>query len=451
MGRYFGTDGFRGVAGVTLTADSAFRVGRYLGYYLKKGSASQRVKVAIGKDTRISSYMLEYAMAAGLSASGADVYLLHVTTTPCVSYATLTDGFDAGVMITASHNPYYDNGIKIIDENGEKLGDEISALIEDYLDGKTEELPMASGIDIGKIHDYYSGRNRYTGYLISLASNSYKGMKIGIDAANGSAFTIARSVFSALGAEVHSIGDEPNGVNVNDGCGSTHPEQLCALVREKGLDVGFAFDGDGDRCIAVDSRGNVVDGDKIIYVLAARLKRLGMLSGNTVVATVISNGGFIQSLKNMGIEVVTTQVGDRFVYEKMCELGAPLGGEQSGHIIIRKYATTGDGILTAIMLAEEICDTKTPLYDLVKEVITYPQKNVSVRVKDKAAAMRDQELLHLIDALRSEIGDGGRLLVRESGTEPKIRLTVESESDEICDKHISALIDLLEKRGYIDE
>ena len=450
MGRYFGTDGFRGVAGVTLTADSAFRVGRYLGYYLKKGSASQRVKVAIGKDTRISSYMLEYAMAAGLSASGADVYLLHVTTTPCVSYATLTDGFDAGVMITASHNPYYDNGIKIIDENGEKLGDEISALIEDYLDGKTEELPMASGIDIGKIHDYYSGRNRYTGYLISLASNSYKGMKIGIDAANGSAFTIARSVFSALGAEVHSIGDEPNGVNVNDGCGSTHPEQLCALVREKGLDVGFAFDGDGDRCIAVDSRGNVVDGDKIIYVLAARLKRLGMLSGNTVVATVISNGGFIQSLKNMGIEVVTTQVGDRFVYEKMCELGAPLGGEQSGHIIIRKYATTGDGILTAIMLAEEICDTKTPLYDLVKEVITYPQKNVSVRVKDKAAAMRDQELLHLIDALRSEIGDGGRLLVRESGTEPKIRLTVESESDEICDKHISALIDLLEKRGYID-
>ena len=451
MGRYFGTDGFRGEAGVTLTADRAFRVGRYLGYYLKKGSASQRVKVAIGKDTRISSYMLEYAMAAGLSASGADVYLLHVTTTPCVSYVTLTDGFDAGVMITASHNPYYDNGIKIIDEKGEKLGDEIAALIEDYLDGKTEDLPMASGIDLGKIHDYYSGRNRYTGYLILLASNSYKGIKIGIDAANGSAFTIARSVFSALGAEVHSIGDEPNGINVNDGYGSTHPEQLCALVRERGLDVGFAFDGDGDRCIAVDSKGNVVDGDKIIYALAARLKRLGMLSGNTVVATVISNGGFIQSLKNMGIEVVTTQVGDRFVYEKMRELGAPLGGEQSGHIIIRKYATTGDGILTAIMLAEEICDTKTPLYELVKEVITYPQKNASVRVKDKCAAMRDSELLRLIDSLRSEIGDGGRLLVRESGTEPKIRLTVESESDEACDKHISALIDLLEKRGYIDE
>ena len=451
MGRYFGTDGFRGEAGVTLTAGRAFRVGRYLGYYLKKGSASQRVKVAIGKDTRISSYMLEYAMAAGLSASGADVYLLHVTTTPCVSYVTLTDGFDAGVMITASHNPYYDNGIKIIDEKGEKLGDDVAALIEDYLDGKTEELPMASGIDLGKIHDYYSGRNRYTGYLISLASNSYKGMKIGIDAANGSAFTIARSVFSALGAEVHSIGDEPNGINVNDGCGSTHPEQLCAMVRERGLDVGFAFDGDGDRCIAVDSKGNVVNGDKIIYALAARLKRLGMLSGNTVVATVISNGGFIQSLKNMGIEVVTTQVGDRFVYEKMRELGAPLGGEQSGHIIIRKYATTGDGILTSIMLAEEICDTKTPLYELVKEVITYPQKNASVRVKDKSAAMRDSELLRLIDALGSEIGDGGRLLVRESGTEPKIRLTVEAESDEICDKHISALIDLLEKRGHIDE
>ena len=451
MGRYFGTDGFRGEAGVTLTADRAFRVGRYLGYYLKKGCMSQRVKVAIGKDTRISSYMLEYAIAAGLAASGADVYLLHVTTTPCVSYTTLTDGFDAGVMITASHNPYYDNGIKIIDKKGEKLGDEVAALIEDYLDGKTEEPQMARGINLGKIHDYYSGRNRYTGYLISLASNSYKGMKIGIDAANGSAFTIARSVFSALGAEVHSIGDEPSGVNVNDGCGSTHPERLCALVREKELDVGFAFDGDGDRCIAVDSMGNLVNGDKIIYALAARLKRLGMLSGNTTVATVMSNGGFIQSLKNMGIEVVTTQVGDRFVYEKMCELGAPLGGEQSGHIIIRKYATTGDGILTAIMLAEEICDTKTPLYDLVKEVITYPQKNASVRVKDKAAAMRDPELLRFIDALRSEIGDGGRLLVRESGTEPKIRLTVEAESDEACDKYISALIDLLEKRGHIDE
>lgn len=451
MGKYFGTDGYRGEAGVTLTAEKAFRTGRYLGYYLKKNEENKKVRVTIGKDTRLSSYMLEYSMAAGLAASGADVYLLHVTTTPCVSYVTLTDGFDAGVMITASHNPYYDNGIKIIDSEGEKLKDEVAELIERYIDTPTDEIPMAKGADVGKIHDYYSGRNRYVGYLISLAASSYKGLRIGIDAANGSAFAISRAVFSALGATVYSIGDDPSGVNVNDKCGSTHPEQLCRLVREKNLDVGFAFDGDADRCIAVDSDGNVADGDKIMYVLASRLKRLGMLPCNTVVATVMSNSGFIQSLAAQGIEVVSTQVGDRFVYEKMQKIGASLGGEQSGHIIIKKYATTGDGILTAIMLTEELCDTKSPLCELTKDILIYPQQTVSVRVKNKSAAIRDTELLLLADALRRDKIGCGRLLLRESGTEPKVRITAESENDEICSICVNALVDILRKRGHIDE
>ena len=450
MGKYFGTDGFRGEAGITLTADQAFRVGRYLGYHLRK-STGVRPRVTIGKDTRLSSYMLEYAIASGLASSGADVYVLHVTTTPCVSYVTLTDGFDCGVMITASHNPYYDNGIKIIDRRGEKLDDRTAELIEAYIDGECEEIPWAIGESIGKIHDYYSGRNRYVGYLIALASNSYKGMRIGLDAANGSAFAISRAVFSALGAEVHAIGDEPSGTNVNDGCGSTHPERLAELVRERGLDVGFAFDGDADRCIAVDGNGNQVNGDKIMYVLAARLKRLGMLSGDTVIATVMSNGGFISSAAQMGVRVETTQVGDRFVYEKMQKLNASLGGEQSGHIIIRKYATTGDGILSAIMLAEEIRDTKKSLAELTAGVTDYPQQAASVRVRNKAQVMQDADFLALADGIRAEVAPCGRVLVRESGTEPKIRIMVEAESINICQKHVDTLLDFSASRGYIDE
>lgn len=450
MGKYFGTDGFRGEAGVTLTAEKAFLIGRYLGYYLKE-SNGKRPRVSIGKDTRISSYMLEYAISAGLAASGADVYLLHVTTTPCVSYVTTTDGFDCGVMITASHNPFSDNGIKIIDSHGEKLSDKAAELIERYIDGECPEIPLANGMDIGKIHDYYTGRNRYIGYLISLASSSYKGMRIGIDAANGSAFAIARSVFSALGAEVHSVGDEPNGVNVNDGCGSTAPEKLCTLVKERGLDVGFAFDGDADRCIAIDENGNVIDGDKIMYVLALRLKRLGMLAHGKVVATIMSNGGFAKSLTKLGISTEITQVGDRFVYERMQQIGANLGGEQSGHIIIRKYATTGDGMLTAIMLAEEMCDTKSTLAELTKDVTLYPQISKSVRVKDKSKAASDPELLALYKLLRAEVGDGGRVLMRESGTESKIRIMVEAENEKTCNGYIDRVLSLLRERGHIDE
>ena len=452
MGKYFGTDGFRGEAGITLTAEKAYKTGRYLGYHLKHTTKNNtKPRVAIGKDTRLSSYMLEYAIASGLAASGADVYLLHVTTTPCVSYVTLTDGFDCGVMITASHNPYYDNGIKIIDRKGEKLNDEIAAMIEEYIDTERDELPLANSSDIGKIHDHYSGRNRYIAYLISLASNSYKGMRIGIDAANGSAFAIARSVFSALGAQIYAIGDEPNGTNVNEECGSTHPERLSRLVKKEGLDIGFAFDGDADRCIAVDNLGNLIDGDKIMYVLAARLKRLGMLGSGTVVATVMSNGGCIKSIESLGAKVEKTQVGDRFVYERMQEIGANLGGEQSGHIIIRKYATTGDGILTAIMLAEEITDTRSTLAELTKDVITFPQLCVSVRVKDKHLAIKDNELKALAERQRSELGEGLRVMIRESGTEPKIRIMVESQSNEICQKCIDEILTLLRNRGHTDE
>ena len=450
MGKYFGTDGFRGEAGITLTAEQAFRTGRYLGYHLNKQS-QEKVKVVIGKDTRLSSYMLEYAIASGLAASGADVYLLHVTTTPCVSYVTVTDGFDCGVMITASHNPYHDNGIKIIDAKGEKLTDATAELIEEYIDGIVGEIPYSSGTEIGKIHDYYSGRNRYIAYLISLASNSYKGLRIGIDSANGSAFAISRAVFSALGAQIYAIADEPNGTNVNVECGSTNPQKLAKLVKEKRLDIGFAFDGDADRCIAVDSDGNIADGDKIMYVLASRLKRLGMLANNTIVATVMSNGGFIKSADNLGLDVETTQVGDRFVYEKMQECGASLGGEQSGHIIIRKYATTGDGILTAIMLTEELKDTKSTLKALTKDVITYPQMTVSVRVKDKAKAINDPEIKALTARIRTETEECGRLILRESGTEPKVRIMLEAQSEQVCQKYVNEIVNVLSSRGHIDE
>ena len=450
MGKYFGTDGFRGEAGITLTAEQAFRTGRYLGYHLNKQS-QEKVKVVIGKDTRLSSYMLEYAIASGLAASGADVYLLHVTTTPCVSYVTVTDGFDCGVMITASHNPYHDNGIKIIDAKGEKLTDATAELIEKYIDGIVGEIPYSTGTEIGKIHDYYSGRNRYIAYLISLASNSYKGLRIGIDSANGSAFAISRAVFSALGAQIYAIADEPNGTNVNVECGSTNPQKLAKLVKEKRLDIGFAFDGDADRCIAVDSDGNIADGDKIMYVLASRLKRLGMLANNTIVATVMSNGGFIKSADNLGLDVETTQVGDRFVYEKMQECGASLGGEQSGHIIIRKYATTGDGILTAIMLTEELRDTKSTLKALTKDVITYPQMTVSVRVKDKAKAINDPEIKALTARIRTETGECGRLILRESGTEPKVRIMLEAQSEQVCQKYVNEIVNALSSRGHIDE
>ncbi len=454
MGKYFGTDGFRGESGVDLTSEHAFRIGRYLGYYLRHEvvvNEARRARVLIGKDTRLSSYMLEYAIASGLASSGADVYLLHVTTTPSVSYVTVREGFDLGIMITASHNPFSDNGIKIIDCKGKKLGDEITDKIEEYLDTQVPHLPFSNGADVGRIYDYYAGRNGYIGRLISLAAGSYKGLRIGIDAANGAAFAIARSVFAALGAEIHTIADEPNGMNINYMCGSTHPEALSKLVKEQGLDVGFAFDGDADRCIAMNEHGETVDGDGIMYILARRMVRKGRLPQKKIVATVMSNAGLSASLEDEGIDVDITKVGDRFVYERMQEAGATLGGEQSGHIIISDLSATGDGILTALMITEEIIDTGMLLGELCRGLTLYPQRNESVRVRDKSAAANDEVLRDFIDETIHKSTGKIRLLVRESGTEPKIRVMVEAESVDICDRIISEIMTLLKMRGHTDD
>lgn len=458
--KYFGTDGFRGEANMNLTSMQAYKVGRFLGWYYSSqlsgcDKVGYRPKIVIGKDTRRSSYMLEYSIVAGITASGADAYMLHVTTTPSVSYVTRQDDFDCGIMITASHNPYYDNGIKVINRYGEKLDDSTTALIEAYLDGNMyalgisqEDLPLAQRERIGCIVDYVSGRNRYTGYLISLASNSYKKLKIGLDCANGASWMIARQVFGALGAQTVVIGAEPDGLNVNNGCGSTHIEKLCQLVREQHLDVGFAFDGDCDRCIAVDGNGNVVDGDAMMYILGKRLKSRGMLNKNTVVATIMSNSGFVNSLKEIGINCAQTKVGDRFVYECMQKNDYSLGGEQSGHIILKKYATTGDGLLTAIMMCEEICDSKQTIGELAQNVKLYPQYIKNVRVKDKAAVLEDKNVADELDAVEKLIDGKGRTLLRQSGTEPVIRVMIECESDEKCVEYADRIVDVILKGGH---
>ena len=461
--KYFGTDGFRGEANKNLTSMQAYKVGRFLGWYYGSelsGNSKNgvRPRIVIGKDTRRSSYMLEYSIVAGITASGADAYMLHVTTTPSVSYVTRQDEFDCGIMITASHNPFYDNGIKVINKFGEKLDDNTTALIEAYLDGNLkalgvtgDDLPLAHREHIGQIVDYVSGRNRYLGYLMSVASNSYKSLKIGLDCANGASWNIAKSVFGALGAQITVIGNEPDGLNVNNGCGSTHIERLCKLVKDNHLDVGFAFDGDADRCLAVDENGNVVDGDAIMYILGKRLKSRGMLNDNTVVATIMSNSGLFASLEKIGIKCVQTAVGDRFVYECMQNNNYSLGGEQSGHIILKKYATTGDGLLTAIMLAEEICDSKTSLSELAAPVMLYPQYMENLRVKDKSAVMNDQDVLDSLKEVEALIDGNGRALLRQSGTEPVIRIMIESETEEKCKQYAKIIADTIIKKGHIEE
>lgn len=456
--RYFGTDGFRGEANINLTSEQAYKVGRFLGWYYSSvlsgcAKANYRPRIVIGKDTRLSSYMLEYSIVAGITASGADAYMLHVTTTPSVSYVAKQEEFDCGIMITASHNPYYDNGIKVINSYGEKLDDRTVGFIEDYLDGdlvslglKTTDLPLATKEKIGRIIDYVSGRNRYLGYLISLASHSYKNLKIGLDCANGASWMMAKSVFAALGAQVKVVGDTPDGLNVNKDCGSTHIENLCELVKENHLDIGFAFDGDCDRCIAVDHNGNVIDGDKMLYILGKRLKNRGMLNGDTVVATVMSNSGFVKSLEKAGIKCVSTDVGDRFVYECMQKNDFSLGGEQSGHIIIKKYATTGDGLLTAIMITEEICDSKRSLAELAEPVKLYPQFTENIRVKDKEAVFKDQKVLEEKSEIEKLINGKGRILLRKSGTEPVVRVMVESEEN--CHEYAKRLAEFIIERGH---
>lgn len=459
--KYFGTDGFRGEANVQLTSLHAYKVGRFLGWYFSSplsgcDKANHRPKIVIGKDTRRSSYMLEYSLVAGITASGADAYMLHVTTTPSVSYVTRQDEFDCGIMITASHNPFCDNGIKIINRYGEKFDDATTLLIEAYIDGDLEalgvsgdDLPLAQKEKIGCIIDYVSGRNRYVGYLISLASNSYKNLRIGIDCANGASWMIAKNVFSALGAQTYVIGNEPDGLNVNEGCGSTHIENLSKLVKENHLDVGFAFDGDADRCIAVDGNGDIVDGDAIMYILGRRLKNRNMLNGNTVVATVMSNSGFFESLKKLGIRCEQTAVGDRFVYECMQNNNFSIGGEQSGHIILKKYATTGDGILTAIMLAEEMCDTKKSIEELIEDLMLYPQKLKNLRVKSKPDVLNDSDVLKAKDEVEKLIDGKGRALLRQSGTESVIRVMIEAQTEDLCEKYANMIADTIVAKGHL--
>ena len=448
MGKYFGTDGFRGEANEVLTVEHAFKVGRYLGWYYGQ---DHKARVVIGKDTRRSSYMFEYALAAGITASGADAYLLHVTTTPSVSYVTRTEDFDCGIMISASHNPYYDNGIKIINGKGHKMEAEVEEKIEAYIDGKVGELPLAKKENIGRTVDYAAGRNRYIGHLISLATRSFKNMRIGLDCANGSAFAIAKSVYDALGAKTYVINNEPDGTNINTNCGSTHIEVLQEYVREKNLDIAFAFDGDADRCIEVDENGEVVNGDLILYICGKYLKEQGRLNGDTIVTTIMSNLGLYKACDKAGIRYEKTAVGDKYVYENMVKNNFCLGGEQSGHIIFSKYATTGDGILTSLMVMEVVMEKKQTLSKLAEEVKIYPQILKNVRVADKKTARENPEVVKAVDAVAKALGDDGRILVRESGTEPVIRVMVEAATDEICEKYVDQVIDVMKAQGLVTE
>ncbi len=446
MGRYFGTDGFRGEANVNLNVMHAYKIGRFLGHYYGK---NHKARIVIGKDTRLSSYMFEDALSAGLTASGADVYLLHVTTTPSVSYVIRSEDFDCGVMISASHNPYYDNGIKILNGDGQKLEAEVEEKIEQYIDNTEDDLPLATRDHIGKVTDYSLGRHRYIGHLMSLVTRSFKDVKIGLDCANGSASSVAKGVFDTLGARTYVINSEPDGTNINLNCGSTHIEVLQQFVKENGLDVGFAYDGDADRCLAIDDQGEIVDGDLILYICGRYLKEKGDLPNDTIVTTVMSNLGLYKALDCQGILYEKTAVGDKYVFENMIQNGHGLGGEQSGHIIFRKYAATGDGVLTSLMLMEVMLEKKMKLSDLRKDITIYPQLLKNVKVADKSAARQDEDVMAAVKKVEEALGENGRILLRESGTEPLIRVMVEAQTDEICEKYVDEVIAVLEKNGHV--
>ncbi len=449
MGKYFGTDGFRGEANVTLTVEHAYKVGRFLGWYYGQKNPEEKCRIVIGKDTRRSSYMFEYSLVAGLTASGADAYLLHVTTTPSVSYVVRTEDFNCGIMISASHNPYYDNGIKVINEKGEKLEESVIEKIESYLDGESGEIPFATKENIGRTVDFAAGRNRYIGYLISIATRSFKNKKVGLDCANGSASAIAKNVFDALGAETYVINNEPNGLNINTDCGSTHIHVLQDFVKKNHLDVGFAYDGDADRCIAVDENGEVVDGDRIMYVCGKYMKEQGSLVNNTIVTTIMSNFGLYKALDREGIAYEKTAVGDKYVYENMSANGHCLGGEQSGHIIFSKNATTGDGILTSLKVMEAMLEKKQSLGKLASEVEIFPQVLKNVKVKDKKAAQDDAAVQAEVAKVTESLGDDGRILLRQSGTEPVVRVMVEAPSLEICEKYVDQVIQVMKNQGHV--
>ncbi|HAB65849.1 MAG TPA: phosphoglucosamine mutase [Firmicutes bacterium] len=447
MGKYFGTDGFRGEANVNLTVEHAYKVGRYLGWYF--GQDKEHARIVIGKDTRRSSYMLEYSLVAGLTASGADAYLMHVTTTPSVAYITRTEDFDCGIMISASHNPYYDNGIKIIDNKGHKMSSDIEDLIEQCIDGKIEELPLAIKDNIGSASDYSVGRNRYIGYLMSVPTRAFKNIKVGLDCANGASSNIAKAVFDALGAKTYVINNEPNGLNINTNCGSTHIEALQNLVKEKELDIGFAYDGDADRCLAVDENGQVVDGDLILYICGKYLKDHNELAHDTIVTTVMSNLGLYKACDKVGIKYEKTAVGDKYVNENMVANGYVLGGEQSGHIIFSKHATTGDGILTSLKIMETVIESKMSLSTLASPVTIYPQLLKNVKVKNKIEVKNDTIVDNKIKEVEALLGDEGRVLVRESGTEPVIRVMVEASDIELCTKYVDEIIEVITNQGHI--
>ena len=448
MSKYFGTDGFRGKANCDLTVEHAYKIGRFIGHYYGK---DHKCRIVIGKDTRLSSYMFECALCAGITASGADAYTMHVTTTPSVAYIARTEEFDCGIMISASHNPFFDNGIKLINGQGEKMEVAVINEVEKYLDGEYGDIPYATGENIGRVIDHAAGRNRYIGYLVTLATHSYKGMKIGLDCANGSTWMIAKSIFDALGAETHVINNTPDGINVNTNCGSTHIEHLQEYVKAHKLDVGFAFDGDADRCLAVDENGDLVDGDKILYIYGCYLKEKGMLTNNTVVTTVMSNFGLYKAFDEVGIAYEKTAVGDKYVYENMRQNGHLIGGEQSGHIIFSKYATTGDGLLTAIKLMEVMLTKKQPLSVLAEPMKVYPQVLKNVRVTDKDVAMNDPDVQAAVDAVTENLGSQGRILLRKSGTEPVLRVMVEAPSKELCAEKVDGVIEVMAKKGLLIE
>jgi len=447
MGKYFGTDGFRGEANKNLTFEHAVKIGRFLGWYFGE-NMGKKAKIVIGKDTRRSSYMFEYALCTGLMASGADAYIMHVTTTPSVAYITRTDDFDCGIMISASHNPFYDNGIKLLNSKGEKMEEETLLKVEEYIDDKIE-IPIAHRENIGRTVDYVEGRNRYIGYLISMSKYSFKGVKVGLDVANGAAWNIAKGVFNALGAKTYVINDAPDGYNINTDCGSTHIEHLQKFVVDNGLDVGFAYDGDADRCLAVDEKGNVVTGDHIIYMYGVYMKERGKLLNNKVVATIMSNYGLFKALEKVGIECDKTAVGDKYVYENMVKTGNRIGGEESGHIIFSKYATTGDGILTSLKLMEVMLAKEKPMSELAAPMVMYPQVLKNVKVKSKPDAKNDPDVQAEVAKVTEALGDSGRILLRESGTEPVIRVMVEADSDETCEKYVDQVIDVIRAKGHI--
>ena len=447
MGKYFGTDGFRGEANKVLTFEHAIQIGRFLGWYYG-ARVGKKAKIVIGKDTRRSSYMFEYALCTGLMASGADAYIMHVTTTPSVAYITRVDDFDCGIMISASHNPYYDNGIKLLNTNGEKMDEETILQVEDYIDGKIE-IPVACGHEIGRTVDYVAGRNRYIGYLISMSKFSFKNKKVGLDVANGAAWSIAKGVFDALGAKTYVINAEPDGYNINTDCGSTHIEHLQKFVVDNGLDVGFAYDGDADRCLCVDEKGNVVTGDHILYIYGLYMKERDKLLNNTVVTTVMSNFGLYKAFDKVGINYEKTKVGDKYVYENMVQNGHRIGGEQSGHIIFTKYATTGDGILTSLKMMEVMLAKDKPLSELAAPVVFYPQVLKNVRVKSKPDAQNDPDVQAQVQKVADALGDDGRILVRESGTEPVIRVMVEAGSDQSCEENVDSVIKVISDKGHL--